>query len=202
MCIQFVACFSPSYWIGCIPCFFSRHQLGKGTRDLLLGVGGARRQSAGVSSHVDIDIFRRICVATLDHYSSDLHEEISALVWIVDALGPDVLVVPISGGSTMLVGAFCKNLDSGYRQNLIDYPSFDLRLFKRCLQRTAFSVFGSLDGLTMTELIVNRLKGAEIRDWMSSRLALRKAILRNDLGMPHLVDIVANIIGVWPLIVS
>ena len=37
---------------------------------------------------------------------------------------------------------------------------------------------------------------------MSSRLALKKAILTNDLSMPHLVDVVANIIGVWPLIVS
>ena len=54
----------------------------------------------------------------------------------------------------------------------------------------------------MTELIVNRLKGAETRDWMSSRPALKKAILTNDFSMPHLVDVVANIIGVWPLIVS
>ena len=54
----------------------------------------------------------------------------------------------------------------------------------------------------MTDIIANRLKGAETQDWMSSRPALGKAILTNDLGMPHLVDIVANIIGVWPLIVS
>ena len=36
---------------------------------------------------------------------------------------------------------------------------------------------------------------------MSSRPALRKDILTNDLGKPHLVDVLANIIGVWPLIV-
>ena len=77
-----------------------------------------------------------------------------------------------------------------------------LRLFRRYLQRTSSSVFGSLDGLAMTEFIVNRLKGAEKRDWMSSRPALKKAILTNDLSVPHLVDVVANIIGVWPLIVS
>ena len=51
----------------------------------------------------------------------------------------------------------------------------------------------------MTEFIVNRLKGAEARDWMSSRPVVKKAILTNDRSMPHLV---ANIIGVWPLIVS
>ena len=121
---------------------------------------------------------------------------------IADALGPDVSVASISGGSTLLVEAFCEYLGSEYRQKLIDYPFFDLRLFRRCLQRTASSVFGSLDGLAMTESIINRLKGAETRDWMSSGTDLKKAILTNDLSMPHLVDVVANIIGVWPLIVS
>ena len=54
----------------------------------------------------------------------------------------------------------------------------------------------------MTEIIVNRLKSAETRDWMSSRPALRKAILTKDLGMPRFVDVVANNIRVWLLIVS
>ena len=49
---------------------------------------------------------------------------------------------------------------------------------------------------------MNWLKGAETRDWMASRPALRKAIITNDLSMPGLVDVVANIVGVWPLIVS
>ena len=146
----------------------------------------------------DIDIFRRVCMATLDRYSSDLYQEVSALGRIVDALGPDVTVVSVNGGSTVLLEALCEYLGSGYRQKLIDYPGFDLHLFKRCFQRTASSVFGSLGGLPMTEFKVSRLKGAETRDWMSSRNALRKAILTNDLGMPHLVDIVANIIGLWP----
>ena len=141
-------------------------------------------------------------MATLDRYSSDPHQEIAALGRAMDALGPDVSVASISGGSTVLVEAFCEYLGNGYRQKLIDYPVFDLRLFRRCLQRTASSVFGSLDGLAMTEFIVNRLKGAETRDWMSSRPALKKAILTNDLSMTHLVNVVANIIGVWPLIVS
>ena len=139
------------------------------------------------------DIFLKICVATLHCYS---------LGRIVESLAPDVSVVSISGGWTILVEAFCEYLGSGSRQKLIDYPSFNLHLFKRCLQRTAFSVFGSLDGLAGTESIVNWLKGAETRDWMSSRPDLRKVVLINDLGMPHLVDIVANIIEVWPLIVS
>ena len=150
----------------------------------------------------DVDSFKRVCVATLDCYSSDPHQEVTALGQVVDALGSDVAVASIIGGSTVLVEAFSEYLGSGYRQKLIDYPVFDLRLFRHCLQRTASSVSGSLDGLAMMEFIVNRLKGAETRDWMSSRPALKKATLTNDLSMPHLVDVVANIIGVWPLIVS
>ena len=143
-----------------------------------------------------VDTFRRVCVATLDRYSSDPHQETSALVRIVDAMGADVSLASISGGSTVLVEAFCEYLGSGFRQKIIDYPVFDLWLFRRCLQRTASSVFGSLDGLAMTEFIVNRLKRAETRDWISSRPALKEAILTIDLSMPHLVDVVANIIGI------
>ena len=54
----------------------------------------------------------------------------------------------------------------------------------------------------MTEFIVNRLKGAESWDWMASRPALKKAILTSSLAMPELVDVVASIVGVWPLIVA
>ena len=37
---------------------------------------------------------------------------------------------------------------------------------------------------------------------MASRPALRKAIITNDLSMPGLVDVVANLVGVRPLVVS
>ena len=150
----------------------------------------------------EVDTFKRVCVATLDRYSSDPYQEITALGRMLDVLGPDVSVASINGGLTVLVEAFCEYLGSGYRQKLIDYPVFDLGLFRRCLQRTPLSVFGSLDGLAMSDVIVNRLKGAETCDWMSCRPALKKTILTNDLSMPHLVNVVANIIGVWPLIVS
>ena len=121
---------------------------------------------------------------------------------IVDAIGPDVRVVSVQGGPNALVEAYANFLGSGYQQKLLEYPLFDLRLFKRCLQKTAASVFGTLDPFSMTEFIVNRLKGAENRDWMASRPALKKAIISNSLAMPELVDVVANIVGVWPLIVA
>ena len=141
-------------------------------------------------------------MATLDRHSSDRHQEISELGPILDVLGLDVSVASISVGSNVLVEAFCDYLGSGYRRKLIDCPFFDLRLFRRCLQRTGSSVFGSLDGLAMTEFFINRLKGAQTHDWISSRPALKKAILTSNLSMLHLIDVVANIIGVWPLIVS
>ena len=94
----------------------------------------------------DVDTFRRTFVATLDCYSSDPHQENSVLGRVVGALGPGVSVASISGVSTILVEAFWVYLGSGYRQKLIDYPFFDLGLFRRCLQQTASSVFDSLDG--------------------------------------------------------
>ena len=79
----------------------------------------------------NVDVLRRVCVATQDRYSSHPYQKIAALGRMVDAVWPDMLVVSISGGSTVLVEAFCDYLGSGYHQNLIDYPFFDLRLFKR-----------------------------------------------------------------------
>ena len=87
-------------------------------------------------------------------------------------------------------------------RGVLDYPTFDVKLLKRCLQKTASTVFGTLRPFSMTEFIVIRLKGAEHRDWMQSRPSLRRAIETGDLFLPGLMDVVSNIIGVWPLIVS
>ena len=148
--------------------------------------------------------FRRVCVTVLSRFSANTALEATILAKIVDAAGPDTSVVSLHGGPHVLVLAedSASYLGSGYRANIVEYPTFDLRLLKRCLQRTAASVFWSLDPFSMTEFVVNRLKGAETRDWMESRPALRKAIITNDLSMPGLVDVVANNVGVWPLVVS
>ena len=83
---------------------------------------------------------------------------------ILDALGPDVRVVSVQGGSHAVVEAHANFLGSGCQHKLIEYPLFDLRLFKHCLQRSASRVFGTLDPYSMTEFIMNRLKGAESHD--------------------------------------
>ena len=146
--------------------------------------------------------FRRVCIAVLNRFSANTTMEATVLGKILDAAGPDTAVVSLHRGPNVLAEALASYLGSEYQAKLVEYPTFDLRLLKRCLQRTASSVFGSLDPFSLTELVVNRLKGAETRDWMASRAALRKAIITNDLSMPELVNVVANIVGVWPLIVS
>ena len=145
----------------------------------------------------DRSTFRRVCVVVL---SATM--EATFLAKIVDAAGPDTSVVSLHGGPHVLKEAFASYLGSGYRAKLVEYPTFDLRLLKRCLQRTAASVFGSLDTFSMADFVVNCLKGAETRDWMASCPALRKAIITNDLSMPGLVDVVAKVVEVWPLVMS
>ena len=146
--------------------------------------------------------FRPVCVAVLDRFSANTTLEATVLGKSLGAAGPDAAVVSLHGGPQVLAEAFAKYLGSGYQAKLSEYPTFDLRLMKRRLQRTASFVFGSLDPFSLTVLIVNRLKGAETRDWMASRPALRKAIITHDLLMPELVNVVGNIVGVWSLIVS
>ena len=145
--------------------------------------------------------FRRVCVAVLSRFGANTILEATILAKILDVAGPDKSAVSLHGGPHVLAGAFASYLGSGYCAKLVEYPTFDHRLLTLCLQRTAASVFGSLEPFSMTEFVVNRLKGAETRDWMSSSPALRKAIVTNDLSMPGLVDVVANIIDVWPLVV-
>ena len=146
--------------------------------------------------------FRRVCSAVLSRLSANTTLEATVRGKILDAVGPDTAVVSLHGGPHVLSEAFASYLGSGYQAKLIEYPTFDLRLLKRCLQRTASSVFGSLDPFSLTQFVVNRLKGAETRDWMASRPALRKAVITNNLSMPAIINVVANIVGVWPLIVS
>ena len=72
----------------------------------------------------------------------------------------------------------------------------------RCLQWTAAAVIGSVEPFSMTEFVINRLKVAETQDWVASHPALRRAIIMSKLPLPGLADVVANINGVWPLVVS
>ena len=145
--------------------------------------------------------FARVAVAIIDRYYGDANSELAILGKISSALGSGASLVSLSGGSHTLVECYKEYVGSGCTRTLVDYPIFDVRLLKRCLQKTASVVFGALDPFSMTEFIVTRLKGAEHRDWMQSRQSLRMAIETGDLSLPGLLDVVSNIIGVWPFIV-
>ena len=140
----------------------------------------------------EITTFRRVCVAVLSRFSNNTTVEATILGKSLQAAGPDASFVSLYGGQHILAEAFASYSGSGYRAKFLEYPSFDLRLMNCCLQWTAASVFGRFDPFSMTEFMVNRLKCAEIRDWMASCPALRKASFTNDLCMPDQVDMVAN----------
>ena len=144
----------------------------------------------------------RVAVAINGRYYGDANDELAILGKFLSAVGSEASLVSLSGDSHTLVECYREYLGSGYTKTLVDYPVFDVRLLKRCLQKTASVVFGTVDRFSMTEFFVTRLKGAEHRDWMQSRQSLRMAIETSDMSLPGLLDVVSNIIGVWPPIVS
>ena len=147
------------------------------------------------------DILRRVAVAFTDYLSSDATHELSVLGSVVASLGGSASLVAVFGGSQVLADTYGEYLGSGYSHKLVEYPAFDLRLLKRCLQKVSPSVSGSLDPFWMMEFIVTSLKGAEYHDWIMSRSSLRRAIITGELSMPSLLEVVSNVVGVWLLIV-
>ena len=145
--------------------------------------------------------FPRVAVDVVDRFTVDATHDVAVLGSVVTAVVSLASLVAISGGSHVLADTYRENLGSGYSHKLVEYSIFDLRLLKRCLQKVSSSVFVSSDPFSMTKFIVTRLKGAEHRDWMKSRSSLRRAIINRELSMPSLVEVVNNIVGVWPLIV-
>ena len=145
--------------------------------------------------------FRWVAVDVIDRFTVDATHKVAVLGSVVAAVGSWASLFAFSGGSHVLADTYREYLGSGYSHKLVEYPIFDLRLLKQCLQKVSYSVFGSLDPFSMTEFIVTRLKGAEHCNWMMYRTSLRRAIITGELSMPSFVEVVSNIVGVWPLIV-
>ena len=78
--------------------------------------------------------FRRVCVAVLSRFSSNTTLAATILGKTLNAAGPDASLVSLDGGPQILAEAFASYLESGYRAKPVEYPTFDLRLMKRCLQ--------------------------------------------------------------------
>ena len=145
--------------------------------------------------------FRRVAVNVTDRFAVDATYELSVLGSVVSAVGGSASLVAVSGGPLVLADTYGKYLGNGHTHKLVEYPIYDLRLLKGCLQKVSSSVFESLDPFSVTKFIVTRVKGAEHREWMMSRSSLRRAIITGELSMPSLVEVVSNIVGEWPLIV-
>ena len=96
----------------------------------------------------------RVAVAIIDRYYGDANSELAILGKIFSAVGSGASLVSFSGGSHTLVECYREYLGSGYTKTFVDYPSFDVRLLRRCLQKTASGVFGTLDHFSMMEFIV------------------------------------------------
>ena len=144
---------------------------------------------------------RRFAVAVSGRFSSDLTHKMSVLGSTVAAVGDLAFLAAVFGWSHVLGDTYGDYLGSGYNGKLVEYRTFDLLFLKRWLQKVSSADFGSLDQLSMTEVIVTPLKGLEHCDWMSSISGLRRAIITGELSMPSLLEVVSNIVGVWPLIV-
>ena len=106
--------------------------------------------------------FVRVAVAKIDRSYGDANSELANLGKILSAVGSRASIVSLSGGSHTLVDCCREYLGSGYTKILVVYPIFDVRLLKRCLQKTASVVCGTLDPFSMTEFIVIQLKEQNI----------------------------------------
>ena len=81
----------------------------------------------------------------IDRYYDDASSDLVNPGQVLCAIGSGASLVSISGGSNPLVECYKEYLGSGYMHVLLDYRTFDVRLLKRCLQKTASTVFGTLD---------------------------------------------------------
>ena len=86
------------------------------------------------------DSFYRVAVVVIDRYLGDANSELVILGQVLCTIGSGTSLVSISGGSHTLVESYKEYLGSGCMRGVLDYPTFDVRLLKRCLQKTAFTV--------------------------------------------------------------
>ena len=89
--------------------------------------------------------FVRAAVVIIDRYYGDANSELAIPGKILSAVGSGASLVSLSGGSHTLVECYGEYLGSGYTKTLVGNPVFDVRLLKRCLQKLALVVFGTLD---------------------------------------------------------
>ena len=100
------------------------------------------------------DSFYRVAVRVIDRNLVEANSELVILGKVLCSIGSGASLVSISGGSHTLVECSKEYLGSGCMHGVLDYPTFDVRLLKRCPQNTASTVFGTLDPFSVAEFIV------------------------------------------------
>ena len=78
----------------------------------------------------DRDTFRRVCVAVLSKYSGDARRDAAVLGQLLCVVGPSVSLVALVRSSHVLRDRYVEFAGSGYREKLVEYPIFDLRILK------------------------------------------------------------------------
>ena len=81
------------------------------------------------------DSFYRVAVGVIDRYHGDASSKLVIFGQVLCAVGNGASLVSISGGSHALVESYKEYLGSGCMRGVLDYPTFDVRLLKRCLQK-------------------------------------------------------------------
>ena len=81
------------------------------------------------------DSLYRVTVGVIDRYYGNASSELVILGKVLCAIGGGASLVSISGVSHSLVECYKEYLGSGYVRGLLQYPIFDVRLLKRCLQK-------------------------------------------------------------------
>ena len=87
------------------------------------------------------DSFYRVTVGVIDCFLGDANSELVIHGQFLCAIGSGASLVSVSGGSHTLVDCYKEYLGRGCMRGVLDYPTFDGRLLKRCLQKTASTVF-------------------------------------------------------------
>ena len=125
----------------------------------------------------DRDTLRRVRGTVLSRYSGETGRDAFVPGQHLSVLGPSVSLVSLVGGSHVLHDTYVEFVGNRYREMLAEYTIFQLRVLKRCFLKFVAVLFGSLDPLAMSELIMVMLKGAEHRHWMASRKSPRRAVV-------------------------
>ena len=142
------------------------------------------------------DSFYRVAVGVIDRYYGDASSELFIPGQIQCAVGNGASLVSISGGSHTLVECYKEYLGSRCMRGLLDYPTFDVRLLKRCLQKTVSTVFGTLNPFSMTFRWLNS-------SWPDSKaLSIVIGCSQESLCDVQLRQVIFLCLGLWMLLAT